>query len=85
MEEDIQNYSPTVMFRGTPCVYKFEKCELVYFRTIVSKLSSSVFNSVYYKMTILFNLEVLKLFQIWKSGILNVQPGTDHAVTINMD
>ena len=21
MEEDIQNYSPTVMFRGTPCIY----------------------------------------------------------------
>ena len=21
MEEDIQNYSPTVMFRGTPCMY----------------------------------------------------------------
>ena len=20
MEEDIQNYSPTVMFRGTPCI-----------------------------------------------------------------
>ena len=22
MEEDIQNYSPTVMFRGTPCMIK---------------------------------------------------------------
>ena len=21
MEEDIQNHSPTVMFRGTPCIY----------------------------------------------------------------
>ena len=21
MEEEIQNYSPTVMFRGTPCIY----------------------------------------------------------------
>ena len=26
MEEDIQNYSPTVMFRGTPCTsLKFKK------------------------------------------------------------
>ena len=24
MEEDIQNYSPTVMFRGTPCILSFE-------------------------------------------------------------
>ena len=23
MEEDIQNYSPTVMFRGTPCSCEF--------------------------------------------------------------
>ena len=23
MEEDILNYSPTVMFRGTPCIYRF--------------------------------------------------------------
>ena len=22
MEEDILNYLPTVMFRGTPCIYK---------------------------------------------------------------
>ena len=22
MEEDIQNYSPTVMFRGTPCSFR---------------------------------------------------------------
>ena len=25
MEEDIQNYSPTVMFRGTPCTYNSNK------------------------------------------------------------
>ena len=24
MEEDIQNYSTTVMFRGTPCILKTE-------------------------------------------------------------
>ena len=23
MEEDILNYSPTVTFRGTPCIFKF--------------------------------------------------------------
>ena len=26
MEEDIQNYSPTVMFRGTPCILYSKKC-----------------------------------------------------------
>ena len=25
MKEDIQNYSPTVMFRGTPCIFFTEK------------------------------------------------------------
>ena len=25
MEEDISNYSPTVMFRGTPCILKWKK------------------------------------------------------------
>ena len=28
MEEDIQNYLPTVMFRGTPCIIL---CALYYF------------------------------------------------------
>ena len=27
MEEDIQNHSPTVMFRGTPCMYLKHKFE----------------------------------------------------------
>ena len=26
MEEDIQNYSPTVMFRGTPCIIGVGGC-----------------------------------------------------------
>ena len=34
MEEDIQNHSPTVMFRWTPCIYKqiiyYESKELNY-------------------------------------------------------
>ena len=25
IEEDIQNYSPIVMFRGTPCIYTTRK------------------------------------------------------------
>ena len=29
MEEDIQNYSPTVMFRGTPCNFLIKKQILV--------------------------------------------------------
>ena len=30
MEKDIQNYSPTVMFRGTPCIlgYRAKRCGL---------------------------------------------------------
>ena len=30
MEEDIQNYSPIVMFRGTPCMNVV--CYLVYYK-----------------------------------------------------
>ena len=30
MEEDIQNYSPTVMFRGTPCIFPIQSLSLNY-------------------------------------------------------
>jgi len=29
MEEDIQNYSPTVMFLGTPCILKCFDLKLI--------------------------------------------------------
>ena len=28
MEEDIQNYLPTVMFRGTPCIISQDRIEI---------------------------------------------------------
>ena len=32
MEEDIENYSPTVMFRGTPSIFHGLRTHLVFFR-----------------------------------------------------
>ena len=34
MEEDIQNYLPTVMFRGTPCIYLGQLIALVEIKTV---------------------------------------------------
>ena len=46
MEEDIQNYSPTVMFCGTPCTYRRN-------RSLLVRLMSDVQYILYYKLRIL--------------------------------
>ena len=48
MEEGILNYSPTVMFRGTPCIY-------IIFKYLGHKMSSSNYEFVplYYLITLL--------------------------------
>ena len=38
MEEDIQNLSPTVMFRGTPCIWSIERNKLKVFLFVVEKV-----------------------------------------------
>ena len=39
MEEDIQNHSPTVMFRGTPCIIIFSKnIQIIVFRLLLLEL-----------------------------------------------
>ena len=36
MEEDILNYSPTVMFLGTPCIYLFQHFQFQIFEAVKS-------------------------------------------------
>ena len=52
MEEDIENYSPTVMFRGTPCINAYftefqSKGEKSYFYKILSSISYPIKNFLY--------------------------------------
>jgi len=54
MEEDTQNYSPTVMFRGTPC--SKEKLNVVF------KFSVFQFSSVVTKMLDSFHREIRETF-----------------------
>ena len=41
MEDDIQNYLPTVMFRGTPCIYRVPR------KHYSSKTSSQIFKIMF--------------------------------------
>ena len=47
MEEDIQNYSPIVMFRGTPCKFNLDvnlhlKCAIMDLQQYIQYISSSL-------------------------------------------
>ena len=47
MEEDIQNYSPTVMFRGTPCTNKHIQANLWFkLHTVHIDLKKKVLSTV---------------------------------------
>ena len=58
MENDIQNYSPTVMFRGTPCIS----------RNIISILTSNIFNI----SRITLNFSFHSKCKWWKSSTKSV-------------
>ena len=38
MEEDILNYSPTVMFLGTPCIITFQARKVLNFDKFLSRM-----------------------------------------------
>ena len=53
MQDDIQNYLPTVMFRGTPCSYREEKQSFEF-------LLNNRMNLLTSYLFIIFKLEVLR-------------------------
>ena len=54
MEEDILNYSPTAMFRGTPCIFKTRKLNLMdhhlYGLELFERINNCILNHTFKEM-----------------------------------
>ena len=69
MEEDIPNYSPTVMFRGTPCTM-FEP-RLMFFEIWPQETVNINWGHLYRFVTVLiYTMKILSFFQLKKCLIL---------------
>ena len=44
MEEDIQNYLPTVMFRGTPCQYNQNYITIIQLTSVITSQLYSIYS-----------------------------------------
>jgi len=77
MEEDILNYLPTVMFRGTPCNYGIS---IIYEFYIVFKVSSFMGNPCILKLINYYIVFTCQISQVWSSQFFNVVSKLVHPV-----
>ena len=59
MQEDIQNYSPTVMFSGTPCI-KIYLCWRAFYNNVLGELEEYATNLFGYDKMLAMNTGIKK-------------------------
>ena len=89
MEKGILNYSPTVMFRGTPCRYATEHLVQVSFLEIKKLLAMNFFLKERTKTTFILPCHVYKylktLFIVWEKMSVKLKPQIPVSTTITVE